>query len=62
MSKMMMGSRKLSLERLEAKWPRPEKVESVLSMVQGNRVICLVQVNNFPPFTLEVQYGLVSFL
>lgn len=34
----------------------------MLSTVQGNSVICLVQVNNFPPFTLEVKYGLVSFL
>lgn len=34
----------------------------MLSTVQGNSVICLLQVNNFPPFTLEVKYGLVSFL
>lgn len=34
----------------------------MLSTVQGNSVICLFQVNNFPPFALEVKYGLVSFL
>ena len=63
MSKMMMGKQKIIPgDTTEAKWPRPEKVESMLSTVQGNSVICLVQVNNFPPFALEVKYGLVSFL
>lgn len=58
-----MGKQKIIPgETTEAKWPRPEKVESMLSTVQGNSVICLVQVNNFPPFALEVKYGLVSFL
>lgn len=58
-----MGSRKLSLERLQRlNGQGLKKVESVLSTVQGNSVICRVQVNNFPPFTLEVKYGLVSFL
>ena len=58
-----MGKQKIIPgDTTEAKWPRPEKVESMLSTVQGNSVICLVQVNNFPPFALEVKYGLVSFL
>lgn len=51
-------------ETTEAKWlgPKKKKGESTLSTVQGNSVICLVRVNNFPPFTLEVKYGLVSSL
>lgn len=58
-----MGSRKkIPGDATEAKWPWAEKVESVLSTVQGNSVICLVRVNDFPPFTLKVKYGLVSLL